>query len=329
MEGQNQNLANDIFKGISGILWFFYRVFFTMVPTFSFLILTYMVLKCSNMDISVLPYICNLVVDLTTDPTGNQLMGFIIVVAFLNIILEAIVIRIAYRVLGFESFCATLFSRFLIDRLADKLKKLRSPVSFFSLINSYSLLKSEKVFEYIQYQLAREFLFNNTWVLLLTALTFLSPLYAAERFGIEENYMAYIIPVQFLISCFIAWSSFSLVKATKESLQNSLLNENTEFINDALKGTPADMVKETANLHSRKKISVRINRLILVFIAVGIGLLLKTPANPWLFGIGLNIIAFTVCYFLISAAFREFVNVEAIVHYYYLIDKDEIDAKVK
>ena len=329
----DSNITNDIFKGISGILWFFYRVLFTMIPTAAFLILLYELFTYyySSGRLAFNDSVIKTVFEaFDRRSSGNQVIIILILIGFLNIILEAVVIKLAYRLLGFSKFCADMFSVLLYDNFSSKLRRMKSPIPMFNLIYTHSLIKDSKVFEHIQYVLAREFLFNNTWILLLSIMTFIAPACIHLQYPQINIPLNILIPVQFLVACAWAKGAMWMVKFTKKNLQNMMLSESDAYnLQVALEDVKEEdieavTVKKTHELNVNKENSRKVVIILTVTFTVSLFLIFSGSHHPFLLLTGIDLCMFVLCFFLISSAFREYMSIEGIVHFYYVLQKKDI-----
>jgi hypothetical protein len=198
----------EVTNSISKLLWFFYRVIFNAIPAIFFIFFTLFSLYL------VIPFgKYKAVIDFfNLWGTGGQIFFFIAAVVFIQYILEAIVIKLTYRTLGFKYLSDNEFYELRKKYLNPNGIKsnARVPFSIYNLMEVKSLINNDKVFEHIYYSLSREFLFNNTWIVILLCALFYFPSLFLHYFrvNITEQIIYYQIVEVILISGIVLLASY-------------------------------------------------------------------------------------------------------------------------
>lgn len=248
-----------MFTGIARMLWFFYRVIYTLLPATMFVICMYAFIhynfiwnkmevkesiqsvKINNVnsvddkDLSLSGQFCYVRIntDQSTDvhnigekdidvnvkikdnkfltfikylytfflnlSTSMQVFFTVLLIILIDVVVEAMVLRVTYRALNFQRVCDDMYKELRMQVIPYKARFSRS-FSVFNLMEVRSLVTDGKVADRIEYLLAREFLFNNTWMLILISATFFLPHTLCTAIGYDDV----VDPLVFVVAGFIA-----------------------------------------------------------------------------------------------------------------------------
>lgn len=290
-------------NGIAGILWFIYRVIFTMIPTTLFFLICYFTInfvystKYLNGKSFTNQTFCKLHDIFNQTSFEFKVFAFILIIVCANVFLEALVMNIAYNVLGFHRLGYKLLKNHRDAIIDNNLKNLPSPYTVFHLMEAKSLIKHQKISEQIHYLLAREFLFNNSWMLLLIANVFIVPFWFSYP---EEWRILLAIIFQLIVSSLIPAAIMLVIKKLR-------ISDEVQYFSGAGKD------------NSNNKPESYKTTILLALLAAAIFLISGIIKYDLFQFAGIDLLALFFCYFLIDGAFIEYMRVEKLVHAYMLL----------
>lgn len=309
----------EIANPIAAIWWFFYRVIYTMVPAMLFTLGSYQFMAAN---FSGNRFAHDRFIEFEACSTTTQIIIFSMVAILINILVESLVTRLVYFSLGFTA-------------LSEKLLKIMGTQRYEGYIPTYnrmqvrSLMHSNKVFMHAEYLLAREFLFNNSWIILVICLIFYFPLTLAKMadsnfFAVPWLY-AIVTTFQFVV---VYYSVIWMMKWIDNLHVKSHTYNQKEL--EKSKDSTIDTATEFTDYNNYKK------KMEKYFFCIAIGALVLLMLVPSLIKtylensdavamlkfismlFGMDLLVLLLCYFLLYTAFREFFNVEKTMHGYRL-----------
>ena len=332
-----------VFTSLSRLLWFFYRVFFTLIPSTIFVITAYVFIHYNFIDeqtalksqSSIKTYLVYLFEHFQRlSPIWRVVMTLCVIVS-VNVLIEGIVMKVAYNTLEFRYKTDKMFYPFWLNTVPDGWQNKPFPFAIYNLVGTKSLIKNNKVYEHIEYLLAREFLFNNSWILLLLGNALFMPHTLVNSiYSKSEIDPVFYILIEIGLSIIIAAVCNKMIYNTRykeltfmyvhwlDSLPNELKSKCINVIGeDGYSG----IIKKTKN---RKKLTTLI---LILFILFSVSIIywsemgnnMNDMVRFYSMFLSINMVIFIFTYFLLSAAFREYVNIEKTAYAYYFIELSE------
>lgn len=282
---------NGVFTGISRMLWFFYRVIYTLLPATMFVIALYTFVHfnfiygnvqekvvasytCYNMSViddeigdfayhtpvriikvddnkkcinenchrekrhyavynrtktttlpvakkgdgPIVKFIFYLYSSFYRLSTTWKVLFTVLLIIFVDVVVEAMVLRVTYRALNFQKVCDDMY-RSLRKELIPYRTRFKKSFTVFNLMEVRSLVTDGKVADRVEYLLAREFLFNNTWMLLLISNAIFVPYTLYNIYGLKGKYGTslpiFFMLLSFVLAVLITSRSWCFIKRTK------------------------------------------------------------------------------------------------------------------
>jgi len=333
----------EAFDTISSIWWFFYRVFYTLMPATAFTLA--LSVYAGNGYLG--PTIAHIIKNLQDHSNSMQIALAIIIIVILNIIVESFVVRTVYYSMGFVDLSTELL------RIKGTQRNILN-IPVFNRMEVRSLMFHPKVFMHAEYLLAREFLFNNLWIFLILYSIILLPLPFFQNFENMRLLIGLIVCLQLIFFYYLINLITSLLKKIHVK-QHQL--QRAEYEYDILEGDitmeilnsvetnwkkqkkeEKDLLEQKeklAELTERNEVNTTMRRLFKLFIFLPIVLIFIIPeiqninfsnfienviSEAFLINIlkviGYDLIIGLISYYLIYTAFREFYNVEKTIHGY-------------